>query len=256
MAILADTCAGTGPRAMRVLLAHPMLKSEATKTAGDRCLDRAGPLARLRRRWSHGNSRDEAVRLFPEPPPQVAWADVEARRLETSDGQQLGAWFVRGDPQKGCVLLLHGYRNSRRQMLPVMQCLAEARFTVLAVSLPRQRRLDGRDQRPGLECPARRRGGRRVSAEGVSPAAHLRRGPLPGGGHGDLCRRRPAGTSGGLFSGTALQGHQERDVEPGATLPAPGPGLDRLRWPAAVGPRLPADRSRSTLALRPPPGHP
>ncbi len=42
---------------------------------------------------------------FPEPTPQVAWANVEAHRLKTSDSQQLGAWLVRGDPQKGCVLL-------------------------------------------------------------------------------------------------------------------------------------------------------
>ena len=72
---------------------------------------------------------------FPEPPPQVAWAKVEAHRLKTADGEEVGAWLVRGDPQKGCVLLLHGVRGSRRQMLPVMQYLAEARFTVLAISL-------------------------------------------------------------------------------------------------------------------------
>jgi alpha-beta hydrolase superfamily lysophospholipase len=72
---------------------------------------------------------------FPEPPPEIAGAGVEGRRLETSDGQQLGAWFVRGDAQKGCVLLLHGNGGSRRQMLPVMRCLTEARFTVLAISL-------------------------------------------------------------------------------------------------------------------------
>jgi alpha-beta hydrolase superfamily lysophospholipase len=72
---------------------------------------------------------------FSEPPPEVAWAHVEGHRLETSDGQQLGAWFVRGDPQKGCVLLIHGIRSSRQQMLPAMQRLAEAHFTVLAISL-------------------------------------------------------------------------------------------------------------------------
>ena len=72
---------------------------------------------------------------FAEPPPQVAWANVEGHRVETSDGQQLGAWLVRGDRQKGCVLLLHGNGELRRQMLPVMQWLAEAHFTVLAISL-------------------------------------------------------------------------------------------------------------------------
>ncbi len=72
---------------------------------------------------------------FDEPPPAVAWANVEGHRLETSDGQKIGAWLARGDPQKGCVLLIHGYRGSRRQMLPVMQYLVESRFTVLAISL-------------------------------------------------------------------------------------------------------------------------
>ena len=72
---------------------------------------------------------------FPEPPPEVAWAKLEAHRLKTSDGQELGAWLVRGDPQKGCVLLLHGNGGSRREMLLVMQYLAETRFTALAISL-------------------------------------------------------------------------------------------------------------------------
>jgi len=72
---------------------------------------------------------------FPEPLPEVAWAKVEGHHLETSDGQQLGAWLARGDPQKGCVLMLHGNGRSRRQMLPVMQSLGEARFTVLAIGL-------------------------------------------------------------------------------------------------------------------------
>jgi len=40
---------------------------------------------------------------FPELPPQVTWAKVEAQRLKTDDGQEVGAWLVRGDPQKGCV---------------------------------------------------------------------------------------------------------------------------------------------------------
>ena len=70
-----------------------------------------------------------------EPPPKVAWATIEGHRLETSDGQQLGAWLVHGDAHKGCVVLLHGYRGSRHQMLLVLQHLAEARFTVLAISL-------------------------------------------------------------------------------------------------------------------------
>lgn len=74
-------------------------------------------------------------RAFAEPPPAATWAEVESRRLKTVDGQEVGAWLVRGDPQKACVVLLHGNGGSRRQMLPVMQYLGEARFTVLAVTL-------------------------------------------------------------------------------------------------------------------------
>ena len=72
---------------------------------------------------------------FPEPVPQVAWAKVEGRRLETSDGQEIGAWLIRGNRRKGCVLLLHGNGGSRSEMLRVMQWLAEAHYTVLAISL-------------------------------------------------------------------------------------------------------------------------
>jgi alpha-beta hydrolase superfamily lysophospholipase len=70
----------------------------------------------------------------PEPPPQVASGSTESVRLQTSDGEEIGGWFVRGDRRKGCVLLLHGIGASRREMLPVMQWLAEAGYSVLAVS--------------------------------------------------------------------------------------------------------------------------
>jgi alpha-beta hydrolase superfamily lysophospholipase len=72
---------------------------------------------------------------FPELPPVVAWGKVEPHRLATSDGQELGAWLVRGDSQKGSVLLLHGNGSSRGQMLHVMELVAHARLTVLAISL-------------------------------------------------------------------------------------------------------------------------
>ncbi|MGD0517017.1 MAG: alpha/beta fold hydrolase [Thermoguttaceae bacterium] len=71
---------------------------------------------------------------FPELPPNVPWATVDGHRLKTSDNQEIGAWLVRSNGQKGCVLLLHGHGGSRRDMLQVMQWLAEAHFTVLAIS--------------------------------------------------------------------------------------------------------------------------
>ncbi|MHB0961136.1 MAG: alpha/beta hydrolase [Pirellulaceae bacterium] len=73
--------------------------------------------------------------IFVEPAQYVDWAKIEELRLETSDDQEIGGWLVRGDQQEGCVLLLHGNGESRQRMLPVMQFLANAHFTVLAISL-------------------------------------------------------------------------------------------------------------------------
>jgi alpha-beta hydrolase superfamily lysophospholipase len=72
---------------------------------------------------------------FPEPAPKVSWGDVKTQRLPTSDGQQIGAWFVRGDPHQACVLLLHGNGTSRREMLHVMRWLGESQYSILAISL-------------------------------------------------------------------------------------------------------------------------
>jgi uncharacterized protein len=72
--------------------------------------------------------------MLPEPPPQVAWAAVEEHRLTTSDNQQIGAWLVRGKREKACVLLLHGNGTTRGSMLPVMEMLAKAEYTVLAIT--------------------------------------------------------------------------------------------------------------------------
>lgn len=71
---------------------------------------------------------------FAEPLPEVAWAKLETVRLKTCDNQEIGGWLARGDADKACVLLLHGNGDSRRGMLPVMQRLAKAKFTVLAIS--------------------------------------------------------------------------------------------------------------------------
>jgi uncharacterized protein len=72
---------------------------------------------------------------FLEPTPNVNWATIEGHRLKTSDGQELGAWLVRGKPNNASVLLLHGNSTSRGSMLQVMEWLAKADFTVMAISL-------------------------------------------------------------------------------------------------------------------------
>jgi alpha-beta hydrolase superfamily lysophospholipase len=70
-----------------------------------------------------------------EQPPVVAGGCVEPIRLKTCDDQQIGGWLKRGDADKPCVLLLHGFKGSRNEMRPVMEWLAESRFTVLGISL-------------------------------------------------------------------------------------------------------------------------
>ena len=67
--------------------------------------------------------------------PTVAWGTFEPQRLKTTDGQELGAWLVRGKGRKGSVLVVHGIGNSRRGMLPLVRMLAEEHYTVLAISL-------------------------------------------------------------------------------------------------------------------------
>ena len=52
---------------------------------------------------------------FPEPAPQVAWGSIRDQRLRTSDGQDIGAWFVEGEDRDNApqILLLHGNKGSR-----------------------------------------------------------------------------------------------------------------------------------------------
>ncbi len=72
---------------------------------------------------------------FNEPVPAVSWAKVEPHRIRTSDGQEIGAWFVRGDEQAPSVLLLHGNGGSRIHCLDRAEVLAAEGCTLLLVSL-------------------------------------------------------------------------------------------------------------------------
>jgi pimeloyl-ACP methyl ester carboxylesterase len=72
---------------------------------------------------------------FDEPVPNVAWGKVEPHRLGTRDGQQLGAWFVRGEEEAPSVLLLHGNGGCRIACLGRAELLAAEGCAVLLVSL-------------------------------------------------------------------------------------------------------------------------
>src|SRR4051812_42799932 len=52
--------------------------------------------------------------------PTIAWGEIEPVVLSTSDGEQLGAWFIEGATDQPIVLLLHG--NGGRKA----SCLSQA----------------------------------------------------------------------------------------------------------------------------------
>ena len=73
--------------------------------------------------------------VFAEPAPLVEWGRLESHRIATADGQELGAWLLRGRDDAPSVLLLHGNGGSRRQCLPIAELLAAEGCSVLLVSL-------------------------------------------------------------------------------------------------------------------------
>jgi uncharacterized protein len=72
---------------------------------------------------------------FEEPVPVISWGRVEPQRLRTRDGQEIGAWFVRGEEKAPSVLLLHGNGGSRMACLSRAELLAAEGCAVLLVSL-------------------------------------------------------------------------------------------------------------------------
>jgi alpha-beta hydrolase superfamily lysophospholipase len=71
----------------------------------------------------------------PEPVPAVAWGTLEPLRLATTDGQELGAWYVPGRPDRPPVLLLHGNGGTRGSCLDLAELVAAAGHPVLLVTL-------------------------------------------------------------------------------------------------------------------------
>jgi uncharacterized protein len=70
----------------------------------------------------------------PEPMPKVNWDDLEALRLQTADGQELGAWLNTRGAKPSIVLLLHGIGDARTWWLPVMHRLADDGYASMAIS--------------------------------------------------------------------------------------------------------------------------
>lgn len=71
-------------------------------------------------------------RAIGAPPPALGARDI---RLDSPLGPIAG-WFIRGQPDKGSLLLLHGVRSDRRQMLPRAAWLKQLGYSVLLIDLP------------------------------------------------------------------------------------------------------------------------
>jgi len=70
----------------------------------------------------------------PEPTPTIAWGAVSPHRLTTAGGNEVGAWFLDGAPDRPLVLLLHGNGASRSACLPEAELAAKAGSPVLMIS--------------------------------------------------------------------------------------------------------------------------
>jgi uncharacterized protein len=70
-----------------------------------------------------------------EPVPQINWGEIKAERLKTSDGEELGAWFVDRSDQAPSVLLLHGNNGNRGHTLSRARLLVSHGYAVLMVTL-------------------------------------------------------------------------------------------------------------------------
>ena len=79
-------------------------------------------------------TRRPAPRSVAELPTKLA-IDVESLSLQTSDGEELGAWFVPCERATAAAIVLHGYGESRRASRPEIELLHRRGLYVLAITL-------------------------------------------------------------------------------------------------------------------------
>jgi uncharacterized protein len=72
--------------------------------------------------------------LLAETLPVVSWGKLEAHRLTTRDGRELGAWFLAGNEEKPSIVLLHGNRECRSSCLKQAEMLAAQAYPVLLLT--------------------------------------------------------------------------------------------------------------------------
>jgi len=69
-----------------------------------------------------------------EPVPVLSQGHIQPFRLVTSDGEDLGAWFLDGRADRPLILLLHGNGGHRRSCLKQAELLVGAGCSVLLIS--------------------------------------------------------------------------------------------------------------------------
>lgn len=81
-----------------------------------------------------GETLSRPVRPVIGPPP--AELHSESVRIGHGEGEYLAGWQVHGRPGAGAILLLHGVRSDRRQMVQRAGFLRRLGYSVLLVDLP------------------------------------------------------------------------------------------------------------------------
>lgn len=84
--------------------------------------------------WGVGEMLSAPSRSSVGPPPSAL--SGRSVSLATTPGQVVSGWFAAGAPGRGAVLLLHGVRGDRRQMLGRALALHAEGYAVLLIDLP------------------------------------------------------------------------------------------------------------------------
>ena len=72
-------------------------------------------------------------RQIGSPPPDLSATTVV---IQYSNNQAVSGWFLPGKPGYASILLLHGVRSDRRQMLPRARFLNKLGYAILLIDLP------------------------------------------------------------------------------------------------------------------------
>jgi uncharacterized protein len=124
--------------------------------------------------WIAG-SEAAAPRHIGPPPADLP---VEAVTIPSASGSQLAGWFVPGEPHAGAILLLHGIRANRLEMLGRARFFHELGFAVLLFDLQAHGEspgdhmtfgwLEARDARAAFDFLRRKAPGERIGVDGLS----------------------------------------------------------------------------------------